>query len=319
MNRYVYATFLCFAAATGHAAAQIQVPINPRATFLGIANDPSAVPASGIPLSALGLSPGVWVEIATVGAYSANSGPDTTRNLIAVFSTSPQLLTPANGLVQRVPGAVPIVHGAPIATRNTQSQNRPTDIAEDFVVCRASWSNGATIQVPAGAAYVFFSVFNPSGSNHFSNYSDPNADFFAVLTPSSPAVLQGTAEHCELRTGVNGTPTVSPDLKQAAAFTTLSVEVAQRFGESTGELFAIAANAYATNGAPPVGPLPDIHMGQSPVVVQIGTMASAPALWSFFVPPGNAGTTLVVQGFFLAPNAQNGIVSASNAHRIELQ
>lgn len=319
MHASVLFTVLCLAAPITLAKAQVQIPINPRATFLGIFNDPSAVPAPAIPLSALGVGPGSWVQIATVGAFAANGGADSSRNLICVFSSNTTLLTPTNGLVNRVPGAVPVVHGAPFATLHTNNGNQPTDIAADFVVCRTGWSNGALVQVPAGANYVFLSVFGNSSYTYFSNNSDPNGDYFAVFTPATPATLQGTAEHCELRTGVNGTPSATPDVKQAAPFATVSVEVAQRFGVSTGELFVLGANLYATSGAPPVGPLPDFHLGLDFVVVQVGVMTSAPGLWSLFVPPGFGGTTLILQGAFLSTSAHNGLLSGSNAHRIELQ
>lgn len=318
MHRNLLTFLACLAGPIASAAAQVQIPVNPRATFVGVASDPGALPAPGIPLTALGLTPGAWVNIATVGGFSIGGAADNSRGLIAVFSSSAQLLTPVNGLVNRVPGAIPIVHGAPINTPNTYNGNYPTNIAEDFVVARIGWSNGAVVQVPAGAAYVFLSALG-NGQTYFSNLSDPNNDYFAVFTPATPAALQGTAEHCELRTGVNATPSATPELKQAAPFTTLSVECVQRFGVSTGELFVIGANVYPTSGAPPVGPLPDFHMGLDALVVQVGSMTTAPGLWSLFVPPGYAGTTVIVQGFLLAPTARNGIMSASNAHRIELQ
>ncbi|MCB9877323.1 MAG: hypothetical protein H6835_06945 [Planctomycetes bacterium] len=319
MNRSLFTLLLGLAAPLAETCAQVSVPVNPKATYLGIANDAGALPAPGIPLSALGLAPGAWVHIATTGAYRYNGSSDTQRNLIAVFSSTPQLLTPVNGLVNRVPGAIPVVHGAPITTGITASLGQPTNIAEDFVVGRTGWSDSAVVQVPAGAVYVFLSVFGSSTTNSFGGNSDPNNDYFAVFTPVAPATLQGTAEHCELRTGVGATPSTTPDVKPAAPFATVAVECAQRYGMSTGELFLIAANVYSTGNAPPVGPLPDFHVGIDALIVQVGVMTAAPGLWSLFAPPGHPGTTIVVQGFFLAPSAHNGLLSASDAHRIELQ
>lgn len=319
MHAALLLTALSCATLLADLSAQVQIPVNPRATYLGIANDASAVPAPAIPLSALGVAAGQWVNIATIGAFSSNGGADSSRNLVCVFSSTPTLLTATSGLVNRVPGAVPIVAGAPIHTLNTLNQNQPTNIAEDFIVARTSWTNGATVKIPAGANYVFFSVFGNSNYTYFSNNSDANSDYFVVFTPATAAVLQGTAEHCELRTGVNGTPSATPEVKQASPFATLSVEVAQKWGLSTGELFLLGANVYPTSGTPPVGPLPDFWMGSNFVVVQVGVMTSAPGLWSFFIPPGNAGSTLVLQGFFLSNSARNGLLSGSNAHRIELQ
>ncbi len=300
------------------AAAQVQIPINPKATYLRHENDPGAVPPPAIPLSALGVSVGQWLNITTTGAFSDFGGADTSRSLLCVFSNSPSLLTNAPGLVNRVPGA--IAAGASFVSGNTYYSNLTTDLAADFIVTRQSWTNGAAVKVPVGATHLFFCVFNPSNLpyTYYTLNSDPNADYFAVFTPVAATTLPGTAEHPQLRTGVNGAATATPDVKQASAFATLSVEVAQRWGVSTGELFLIAANIYATGGSPPVGPLPDFHMGTGYVVTQVGVMIPAPGLWSFFIPPGQAGQTLILQGFFLTPTARNGLLSSSDAHRIEL-
>ena len=74
------------------AAAQVQIPVNPRATYLRTENDPSAVPAPAIPLSALGVSAGQWLSITTVGAYADGGGSDTNRHLVCLFSSNPTLL-----------------------------------------------------------------------------------------------------------------------------------------------------------------------------------------------------------------------------------
>ncbi|MEO6594252.1 MAG: hypothetical protein ABIP94_05825, partial [Planctomycetota bacterium] len=299
-------------------SAQVQIPINPKATYLRTQNDASALPAPAIPLSALGVSAGQWLDISTVGAFSANAGADTSKNLVCVFSSNSTLLTNTAGLQNRVPGA--IAAGAAFVTGYTYNSNLSTNLAEDFVVARTGWTNGAIVKVPLGATHIFVSVFNHSTAyTYFTNNADPNSDYFVVFTPGSPATLQGTAEHPELRTGVNGASTALPDVKQAGAFATLSVDLAQRWGVSNGDIWLLAANIFATGGAPPVGPLPDFHMGNDFVVVQVGVITSAPGLWSALVPPGNAGTTVVLQGFFLTSTARNGLLASSNAHRIELQ
>ncbi|MEO6597193.1 MAG: hypothetical protein ABIP94_20815 [Planctomycetota bacterium] len=299
------------------ASAQVQIPINPKATYLRTDSDPGALPSPAIPLSAIGAVPGQWLSIATAGAYSDGSSGDTKKDLLCVFSSNPTLLTNAPGLVNRVPGA--ITAGASFVSGNTYYGSMSTDLAADFVVARTNWTNGGQVRVPAGAAYVFFSVYDSTNNwTYFSNNVDPNMDYFAVFTAGNPATLPGTGEHPQLRTGVSGTPTATPDVKPANAFSTVSVEVAQRWGASTGELFIVGANIFPTGGAPPVGPLPDFYMGSGFVLVQVGVMTAAPGLWSFFVPPGNAGTTVILQGFFLTNTARNGLLSASDAHRIEL-
>lgn len=318
MNTPRLAALLLPICGVANLAAQIQIPINTKATYLHTQSDPGAVPAPAIPIAALGVAPGQWLAITTVGSYSDNGGADSSKNLIAVFSNGPTLLADAPGIVSRVPGA--IATGANTVTGTTYYGASPTDIVADFVVTRNSWTNGTLVRVPVGATHLFLSVYS-SGQNftYFSNNSDPNADYFVVFTPGVPTTLHGTAEHPELRTGVNGTPTAAPDVKPANPFSTLSVEVAQRWGVSTGELFLVGVNIFPTGGAPPVGPLPDFHMGANFVLVQIGVMTPAPGMWSFFVPPGSAGTTLIVQGFFLTNSARNGLLSSTDAHRIELQ
>lgn len=314
----LFAGLLAPASLVTSLAGQVQVPINPQATYLRHVQETAVVPAPAIPLTALGVAPGQWLSISTAGGYSEAGGADTTKNLIGVFSSTPTLLANSPTVVDRVPGA--IVAGAAFASRPTYYGNYPTDIAADFVVTRQNWRNGTLVEVPAGAAYLFLSVHDSTyGYTLFSSNSDPNNDYFAIIGPGTPSSLPGTIEHCELRTGVGATPTASPDVKPASPFATLSVEVAQLWGESTGQVFVVGANLFATGGASPVGPLPGFHMGLDAVVVQVGVMSASPGLWSFFVPPGHAGTTVIVQGFFLTSSARNGLMSASDAHRIELQ
>ena len=301
---------------TALAAAQTPIPVNPRATYLRTDSDPSAVPAPAIPLGALGFTAGQWIQITTVGAYSDGGSTDNQRGLTAVFSNSSTLLTNAPGLVNRVPGA--IAAGANVVTPMTYFGNTATDVPQDFLVSRNNQANGTFVRVPAGATHLFLSVDDPTYT-FFGNNADPNNDFAAVITAAAPPALNGTQEHCELRTAVNGTPVAAPSVKPANAFSTLSVEVGQRFGTQSNLIWVLAANVYPTSGTPPVGPLPDVHMGTTFLLVQFGVVGPQPGQWSFFVPPGNAGTTLILQGFFLDPAARNGLLDCSDAHRIELQ
>jgi hypothetical protein len=297
-------------------AAQTQIPVNPRATYLRIENDPSAVPAPGIPLVALGVSPGSWLNITTTGNYSDGGGADNQRGLTAVFSSNVNLLPQSPGLVNRVPGA--IAAGPRVTTPITYYGALATDIPQDFFVSANSWSNGTLVRVPVGATHIFVSVLD-ANYGYFGNNADPNSNFVAVFQAASAPALHGTKEHCELRTGVNGTATATPEVKQASPFATVSAEVHQRFGVSDNQVYLLGANLFATGGAPPVGPLPDVHMGTSFVLVQYGITTANPGLWSFFIPPGYPGTTMILQGFFLDGSSRNGFLDCSDAHRIELQ
>jgi hypothetical protein len=301
---------LCAAAAT----AQVQIPVNVRATYLRTSNDPQATPAPGIPISALGLAAGQWCEIHTVGAYS-QSGADNYRSLLAVFSNGVVLLP--DGQVNRVPGALSA--GPAFRSNNTYYSNLPTDIPQDFVVSYNGVTNGVVVRVPAGATHVFFTI----DDGYVSNRTDPNNDFAVVFTPASPATLQGTGEHVELRTAVGGTPAAAPDVKPAAPFSVVNAEVRQKFGRSTNQTYMLFGDLVSTSLPVPAGPFPGTWLGSNAVLLQIGAMpsytSSAPAQWSLFVPPGVAGYTLVLQAGLLNPDARNGIFESSIGHRVQFQ
>ncbi len=293
-------------------SAQVTIPVNVKATYLRTNSDPTAVPAPGIPLSAVGTGAGQLLSIRTVGAYQVNGlGGDTQTTLICVFSGGPTLLP--DGQQVRVPGA--IAAGPSFATANTSYGNLATDIGQDFIVSRTSWDNGVQVRVPTGATHVFVATT----SSFYGNHSDPNNNFAVVFETGVAATLPGTRENCKLLTGVGVTPTTEPDIKTAPAFSTISAEIRQVYGLSTGSAYMLFGTVVATSGPAPVGPLPDLHLGNGGVLLQIGSTTTGPAQWSLFTPPGFAGTTLVLQAGYLDPNARNGMFMASNAHQIQLQ
>ncbi|MCA8965609.1 MAG: hypothetical protein KDC48_12060 [Planctomycetes bacterium] len=293
-------------------AAQVTIPVNPKATYLRTSNDPTAVPAPGFPLSAVGSGAGQLLSIRVVGNYQISGlGGDFQTTLVAVFSSSATLLP--DGQLNRVPGA--IAAGPDCATTNAYYSNVPTDIPQDFIVSRTAWDNGVQVRVPAGATHVFVATT----SNFYGNHSDPNSNLAVVFEAGTPGTLPGTREHCKLLTGVGVTPTQEPDVKTAPAFSTISAEVRQVYGLSTGAVYILAGTVFGNSGPTPVGPLPDLHLGGSPALLQIGAVTTGPAQWSLFTPPGFGGTTLVLQAAFLDPHARNGTYMASNAHQIQLQ
>lgn len=312
MNPTSAAAFLFFLPAlTVFASAQVQIPVNVRATYLRTGGDASAVPAPGIPLAAIGSGAGQWLNISTVGTYNPGNGSDTYRSLLCVFSSNGTLLP--DGQVARVSGA--LAAGPAVTTANTYFTNAPTDIPQDFLAAVNQWDNGITVRVPAGASHVFVSVID----SYFSDNADPNNDYRVVFTPTSPATLQGTPEHPTLLSGVNGTPTATPDVKQASAFATINIDVGQHYGTCNGQTFLLMADVFTTGNPVPNGPFPQTFLGASAVLVQVGTVASAPAHWSVFVPPNVSGSTLLVQAAFLGGAPRNGIFQSSNAHQIQLQ
>lgn len=293
-------------------SAQVSIPVNVKATYLRTGNDPTAVPAPGIPLNAVGSGAGQLLSIRTVGHYQVNGlGGDTQNTLVCVFSSNATLLP--DGQQVRVPGA--IAAGPNFATANAYYGNLATDIPQDFVVSRTSWDNGVQVRVPAGASYVFVATT----SSFYGNHSDPNNDFAVVFEPGVATSLPGTLENCKLLTGVGATPTEAPDVKTATAFSTISAEIRQVYGLSTGTPYILFGTAFATSSPAPLGPLPGLHLGIGAQLLQIGSVTSGPAQWSLFTPPGYAGTTLLLQAGFLDPNARNGLFMASNAHQIQLQ
>lgn len=291
------------------ALAQIQIPINPKATFLRTNNDLSAVPAAAVPISALGVGVGQWLSIATAGAFSNSGSADNQRNLIAVFSSNNVLL--ADGVVNRVPGAIGA--GPAFQTANTNFGNLPTNIAEDFIATNAK-SNGTLVKVPPGATHIFYCI----ADGYYSSNGDANNDYMVVFNVGVPATMQGTAEDCELRTGVSALPTLLPDVKTAVPFTTIYAEVHQRYDISTNQIYLLAFDVFPTGGAPPIEALPGIHLGVNFGVVQFGLVGTTPALWSVFTSPGYTGDTVVLQAAFLTEQARNGWVETSDAHQIQL-
>ncbi len=291
------------------ALAQIQIPINPKASYLRTYTDPSAVPAAAVPLSALGTGPGQWLNITTVGGFYNGGGVDNVKALACVFSSSSVLQ--ADGIVHRVLNPIPA--GTSFASSNTYYGNVTTDIAEDFLVSN-SLANGTLVKVPPGATHIFFAI----PDNYYSHNTDPNNDYFVVFSPGVPATMQGTAEDCELRTGISTTTTVTPDVKTAVPFTTIYATIHQRYGISAGQLYLLAFDVFPTAGAPPLEVLPGIRVGPNFAVLQFGLVSATPAQWSVFVSPGYAGDTLILQAAFLSDTARNGLLVTSDAHQIQL-
>ena len=172
-------------------ASPIILPVNPTATYLRVSDldntDGPVLDTIPYSLVALGIHPGDLVHFDVVGDYSYAIGiADTGRDMIAVFSTSADLLD--RQLLSRVPGAISA--GPTFVTPDTFWDNLPTDIPEDFNFGNRA-PGGITVTVPTGALYLFLSV--PSSA--FSDNRDPDGDYAAGLTvvpePGSSLLLLG--------------------------------------------------------------------------------------------------------------------------------
>ncbi len=296
--------------------AQTQIQIDPRATFYRTNND-SASPAPAIPLTQLGVAPGQWLEIRTVGGFShMQNYPDVNRNLTGVFSSSATLLS--ESLLNRVPGAIA---AGPIYEPNvaTWSGGLPMNIAEDFVACVFDRGNGVAVKVPAGATHVFVCVMD----SRYDDNTDPNGDYAVVFTPLSAPGLPGTGEHLVLATGVNGPATVQPEIKNVSGAANVAIELQEPFDLLDPTLWFLVVDVIAT-GSPPNSLLPNVFIGPGPLtfVLTQGTASAAPMLLGSYllqVPAGFNGITIVVQGVVLdLTMTRNGWYETSNAHQLRL-
>lgn len=293
------------------AAAQSPFPLSPQACFYRI-NQDSAQPPLILSLASLGVAPGQYLRIGSVGAFRyINGGQDNYRSLVGVFSASATLL--ASNLQQRVPDAIPA--GPAFPSGGTYHGNLPMDIPQDFFASRNTWDDHVVVRVPAGATHLFLGVHD----SLFGDNADPNGDFGATVAVVTPS-LGGTAEHIRLLSSVGGAAPDEQDVKNAPPGALVATEVHHPVGFADGSLYVFVADAVPTGGSVPQV-LPDLHVGNV-LIVQFGVLpATYPwhDTWSLVAPAGLAGTTLIVQGGALVPTARNGLYETTHAHRFVLQ
>jgi hypothetical protein len=165
--------------------------IDPRGTYLRISPADAAVGvpnALAINLSNLGIFPGDSIQLLQLGSFRGlgNPGPDTSRAMGGVFSTS-NVLLPTNVLA-RVPGAIEA--GVDVLTAPTNLGGLPTDIPQDFRINTDVIGTSIQIQVPTGAGFLFVSALD----SQFSDNTDANGDFAVQISRSAiptPALLPG--------------------------------------------------------------------------------------------------------------------------------
>ncbi|MFH1028236.1 MAG: BACON domain-containing carbohydrate-binding protein, partial [Pseudomonadota bacterium] len=175
--------------------------INSLATYLVTSQDPNAVQAVPFSLAELGIRPADTITLVAAGQVSFSTTanppyPETSTGLAGLFSTTPN-----------VSGAIAVTNAPPFVTGATGRDNIPTDITQDFYIGR---SQGTTVVVPAGAAYLFvilpdiYYSDNSAGSlavqirfNSSCNFSlDAALAFLPMAGATSNTVNVATANGC---------------------------------------------------------------------------------------------------------------------------
>lgn len=144
------------------------IPLDPRPTYLRLNDDPAPA-ATPIDLASVGVAPGEYVRLLSVGDFDNGPQGDTFDSLIGVFSSTPELLPSGNQ--HRVPGAIDT--GFEFQSADTWYGSLPTDIPEDFAITYGADIPSVMIRVPAGAAFLFVA---PHDSLYYDN-TDPDGDF----------------------------------------------------------------------------------------------------------------------------------------------
>ncbi|MGQ0553482.1 MAG: hypothetical protein ACT4PU_09720 [Planctomycetota bacterium] len=177
MNRklvcHILTLGLAFSAALPATAQTVTVPLGPKDGYLRLSANDSAVDATPVPLSSIGVFVGQTLRMRGLGDMDNGPSSDSILSLIGVFSANTILLPPSNQ--HRVPGAVEA--GPDFVTSATLTGALPTDIPQDFRVATSAQPENL-IEVPAGAAYLFV-------GNHESQWfdnSDPDGDLAVQLT-----------------------------------------------------------------------------------------------------------------------------------------
>lgn len=151
------------------AAADVEIALDPKATYLRTEADSMAVDAVAIDLGQANLIPGEFVRLEVLGNYSPHeTAPDSANGLAVVFSAT-NALGPSN-VISRVSGAIDA--GTDVATPPTREGQLPTDVPQDFA------ADGVTLQIPCGVRYLFVSPID----DYFGDNSDADSSFAIRLT-----------------------------------------------------------------------------------------------------------------------------------------
>ncbi|MGE0145499.1 MAG: hypothetical protein AB7I19_05455 [Planctomycetota bacterium] len=157
-------------------------------------------------------------------------------------------------------------------------------------------------------------------------------DDVVFLGPPAQAAYPGSGDDLRIATGLGGaTPSFGPnnDIKSTAGGVVLEVNVSSPLGTFDLLPYFLFGQPFVTN-APPIPSIPGVYLDFSrPVFVLIGPSAPPfggpvvrPGTGSsvfFLMPPGFAGTSLMLQGVVASPLANNSVLAITDGHEIRLQ
>ena len=165
------------------------------------------------------------------------------------------------------------------------------------------------------------------------SYGDNKVAWYENLTPQAWATYAGSGADLQLAIGVNTTPVPLPDIHPVVSGDQLQIHFQSPMGTYNFTLPLLVAQAFPT-GSPPTGPIlfPEVHIGTSAlepypaVVLYDGSLLGiTPGLspsgfaTAGTIPAGMAPISIMMQGFCLAPNANNPIFTTTDAHEIRIQ
>jgi hypothetical protein len=182
--------------------------------------------------------------------------------------------------------------------------------------------------LPASAAFLRIAVWN-GVDNLFPSHGVVDGVSFT----SPQATYPGTGEDLLLRSGItlgpapHALPSLSaiPDVKSAPSGSLVILESRSPAGSLNSALLVVGFNLLPTGAFPPPDPvfqLFNVHLRPGFGLISIGGFLFPAVLpggteFSFTVPPGLTGLSLLIQGAVLTPLAANGILVATNAHEIQ--
>lgn len=169
--RRLLVTALLFATLAATGAHAVDLTVSSSATYFHpdpVDNPPST---TAVALAPLGITPGMVLDVRTIGDWHNGPNGDLFAEMMVVFSSSNTLLAPANR--HRVPGALGV------GRNNRSGLSCPSgdslDVPEDFYID----ADTTIVVVPPGAQYLFVAT----ADCYWMDNSDPDGDLRLRLTP----------------------------------------------------------------------------------------------------------------------------------------